>query len=124
MTDRRAQFRSAEARGRRAEWWAGWYLRAKGYRVLATRMRTRFGEVDLVAAQGDTLVCVEIKQRTDQRTALEMLGGQTLARVQRAARAVAAKYPAYPTVRIDVVVISGRNWPLHIRNVGFDLESS
>ena len=36
-------------------------LRRRGYAVLARRYRTRWGEIDIVARDGDTLVFVEVK---------------------------------------------------------------
>ncbi len=50
--------------GRRGERVAAWYLRLHGYRILAANYRTRFGELDLVARQGDEVVFVEVKTRT------------------------------------------------------------
>ena len=38
-----AQRRLAERRGRRAEAEAAWFLRFKGYRILARRLRTPVG---------------------------------------------------------------------------------
>jgi putative endonuclease len=40
-------------------------LEKRGYRVLARRYRTRAGELDIVAADGDYLVFVEVKARQD-----------------------------------------------------------
>ena len=42
---------------------AGRTLEARGYRILARRYRTRFGEIDLVARQGECIVFVEVKTR-------------------------------------------------------------
>jgi putative endonuclease len=39
------------------------YLQAAGYRILARNYRTRLGEIDIVACDGDTLVFVEVKVR-------------------------------------------------------------
>ena len=50
--------------GRRGERIAAWYLRLRGYRILARNYRTRYGELDLVARQGDEVVFVEGKTRT------------------------------------------------------------
>uniref|UniRef100_UPI0030EBBFD2 YraN family protein n=1 Tax=Pseudomonas sp. JAI120 TaxID=2723063 RepID=UPI0030EBBFD2 len=44
--------RLAEASGRRGERLAGWWLRLKGWRILARRVRTPAGEVDLIAKKG------------------------------------------------------------------------
>ena len=38
-------------------------LRRRGYAILARRYRTRWGEIDVVARDGDTLVFVEVKTR-------------------------------------------------------------
>jgi putative endonuclease len=41
-------------------------LARQGYAILATRYRTRVGEIDIVARDGDTLVFVEVKTRTSE----------------------------------------------------------
>jgi len=42
-------------------------LERRGYAILARRYRTRVGEIDIVAADGDTMVFVEVKARRDTR---------------------------------------------------------
>ena len=42
-------------------------LERRGYRILARRYRTRFGEIDLVARHGDYIVFVEVKTRRGGR---------------------------------------------------------
>jgi putative endonuclease len=59
----------AEARGRRAETLAAWWLRLHGWRILARRARIAGGEVDLVAKRGRTVAFVEVKQRRSERLA-------------------------------------------------------
>lgn len=39
------------------------YLRARGYQILASKYRCRFGEIDLIARDGATLCFVEVKLR-------------------------------------------------------------
>ena len=39
-------------------------LKRQGYAILARRYRTRHGEIDVVAQDGETLVFVEVKART------------------------------------------------------------
>ncbi|MBI5202615.1 MAG: YraN family protein [Elusimicrobia bacterium] len=46
------------AEGRAAE-----YLRNRGYRILERRFRTKAGELDLVAEDGEEIVFVEVKAR-------------------------------------------------------------
>src|SRR3990172_4486469 len=45
---------------------AAW-LEARGYRILARNVRTRYGEIDLVAGLGPLVVFVEVKSRTSGR---------------------------------------------------------
>ncbi len=39
------------------------YLEQRGYEILEVNYRTHYGEIDLVAQQGDVLVFVEVKSR-------------------------------------------------------------
>ena len=49
--------------GRRGERIACRFLLQQGFDVLARRYRSRTGEVDLIAVEGDTLVFVDVKTR-------------------------------------------------------------
>jgi putative endonuclease len=49
--------------GDRGEREAARCLRRKGFRILARGYRTRRGEVDLIARDGDTIVFIEVKTR-------------------------------------------------------------
>jgi putative endonuclease len=49
--------------GRRGEQLAAAHLEARGFVTLARNHRTRYGEIDLVAFDGDTLAFVEVKTR-------------------------------------------------------------
>jgi putative endonuclease len=55
--------RSPKALGAAAERAAARYLKAQGYRVLTRNYSTRGGEIDIIAADGDTLCFVEVKAR-------------------------------------------------------------
>jgi putative endonuclease len=43
------------------------HLKRQGYRILARQSRSRLGEIDLVALDGNVVVFVEVKSRRDQR---------------------------------------------------------
>lgn len=47
--------------GRRGEDLAVEHLRARGYRILDRNVRTRFGELDIVAKDGECIVFVEVR---------------------------------------------------------------
>ena len=50
--------------GSRGELAAVQLLRQHGYRILATRFRNHFGEIDIIAQDGQTTVFTEVKTRT------------------------------------------------------------
>lgn len=50
--------------GNRGERAAARYLKKQGYRILDRQARSRIGEIDLVALDGQTIVIVEVKTRS------------------------------------------------------------
>lgn len=110
--------RHAERGGRRAERLAAWWLRLKGWRILAVRARTPVGEVDLVARRGRTLAFIEVKARASEADAAMALDDWRLRRVARAAEALAPRYARDgDTIRIDALFMVRRRWPRHMTNV-------
>ena len=99
--------------GRRGEELAARYLQELGLTVIDRNVRMAWGEIDLVARQGDELVFVEVKTRIgDQSTAPdEILGVGKLARLERMSAAYVERL-GDPDVdwRVDVVaVVIGRD---------------
>src|SRR6202158_3035447 len=86
---RRAAFRL----GLSADRQAAALLFAKGYRVVARRLRTGVGEVDIVARRGDLLVFVEVKARERLDDAAEAVTPRQQRRIIVAAEAWLAKNP-------------------------------
>lgn len=108
----------AERGGRRAESLAAFWLRLKGWTILARRVRTPVGEVDLVARRGRTLAFVEVKARASEAEAAGSLDDYRLRRVAAAAEALAHRYArAGDDVRIDAMFIVPRRLPRHLTNV-------
>ena len=119
MTAKRpaAQRTRAERRGRRGETWAAWYLRLKGWRIVAQRLKTPRGEVDLVARRGATVAFVEVKWRASEAQLGLAIDGHRLRRVAAAATALAPRYAREgDDLRIDVVLLAPGCWPRHIVN--------
>ena len=109
---------AAEKRGRQAEKTAARFLRLKGWRILAERVRTPRGEVDLVARRGGLVAFVEVKARTKLEDLEQAID---LNRLRRVADAVEILYPQYCTngedARIDVILVAPRRLPVHLANV-------
>lgn len=53
-----------KALGHQGENMAENFLQAKGYRMIARNVRMQHGEIDLIAADGETLVFVEVRTRS------------------------------------------------------------
>jgi putative endonuclease len=109
---------AAERGGRRAETLAAWWLRLKGWTILARRVRTPVGEVDLVARRGRTVAFVEVKARARMSEAGFALDEWRLRRVAAAAEALAPRFcRAGDDVRIDAILVVPRRLPRHLPNV-------
>ncbi|MGP1284193.1 MAG: YraN family protein [Parasphingopyxis sp.] len=107
----------AERSGRRGETLAAWYLRFKGYRILARRQRTPRGEIDLVAKRGRTIVFVEVKHRATPDELDIAIDEYRLERVAAAAGILAPRFAGHgEDIRIDVILTAPGRWPRHIEN--------
>jgi putative endonuclease len=110
--------RRAERGGRRAERLAAWWLRLKGWRILAIRARTPVGEVDLIARRGRTLAFIEVKARATEAGAALALDEYRLRRVVRATEALLPRYMRVgDIVRIDAMFVTPWRLPHHVINV-------
>ena len=108
----------AERRGRGAETLACWYLRLKGWRILARRARVPGGEVDIVARRGSTLAFVEVKARSSDAAAAFALDDWRLRRVAVAAERLAPRYMRTgDDIRVDALFLVPRRWPRHLPDV-------
>jgi putative endonuclease len=110
---RKAAFRfglSAESR-------AAALLVAKGYRILARRWRTPFGEVDIVARRRQVLVFVEVKAREQLDDAAEAITERQQRRIVAAAEAWLARHPhvASRDIRFDAILVAPSRMPRHIQ---------
>ena len=109
---------AAEQRGRGAETLACWYLRLRGWRILARRVRARGGEVDIIARRRRTLAFVEVKARATAEAAAFALDDWRLRRVAAAAEQLTPRFMRDgDDVRIDVIFVLPRQWPRHLANV-------
>jgi putative endonuclease len=104
-----------ERQGRTAELAAALGLLSRGYRILALRQRTPFGEVDLIAVRGRRLAFVEVKRRQTLADAETSLRPQQTDRLYAAAAHWIAKRPYYRdhVQGFDAVLVAPGHLPLH-----------
>lgn len=90
---------------------AGLFLEQQGLKILCYNFRSRQGEVDIVARDGNTVVFVEVKYRRDEKKGLpqEAVGYQKRRRICRVADYYRMLHGIgdFSPVRFDVVAICG-----------------
>lgn len=95
------------------------YLAAKGWQILERNIRSQYGEIDLLAQDGEMLVFVEVKTRTSKTFGLPE-AGVTKTKQQHMLAAAQYYLQNHPDVnldwRIDVIAIlrSAPGKPLEI----------
>lgn len=104
---RAARGRAAQRSGVDAEAAAEAALVAEGWQVLARRLRTAAGEIDIVAERAGLLAIIEVKQRPTLAGAAEALGARQQARLLAAAEIALAEHPGWGVagVRFDVLLV-------------------
>ncbi len=106
--------------GKRGERQAAAFLAGQGYRILSKGVTNRFGEIDLIALDGETLVFVEVRTREslDAGHPAESITAVKQARLTRAALAFLKQNGLLEhRSRFDVVAIL---WPKGARSPRID----
>jgi putative endonuclease len=98
------------ALGRAGERLAAEHLERRGFAILARNHQTRWGELDLVAYDGETLVFCEVKSRRGStRSPLEAITPAKARQVRRMAAAWLAETrdrPHAADLRFDAIAVS------------------
>ena len=105
--------------GHRSEWLAALWLMSRGYQLLGFRLKTRAGEIDILARRGRVLAVVEVKRRATMEAALAALNARQYERLLAAGRAVLRQRPSLAghLLRIDMVALAPGRLPRHRRGV-------
>ena len=113
MTEKR---RAAFTRGMDAEAAASALLVAQGFTIIAQRVRTPRGEIDLIAVRETLLIFVEVKARASLTVAAESILPRQGKRIAAAAEIFLASNPAYAgfDMRLDVILIAPNAAPQHL----------
>jgi len=103
--------------GKLGEQMAAAYLEKAGYLILEQNYRCRFGEIDIVAKDGDTIVFVEVKSRRSENYGLPQLavGHEKQRRISKISLYYLQTHCFYcSNARFDVVAVSLRAENSHI----------
>jgi putative endonuclease len=93
--------------GRRSEILGIDYLRTVGYRIVTSGYRTKGGEVDIIAWDGDILVFIEVKARQNADPPEDSVGFSKQRRVIRAAQSYLFRYHHREApCRFDILAIT------------------
>lgn len=112
--ERRARLRT----GRLAELLAVSVLIAKGYRILGRNVKTRAGEIDIIAVRRGRLAFIEVKRRLSAEAAEAAISERQAQRIRAAADYWLARRPRYHDHEqgFDLLLLVPRRLPRHIPN--------
>ena len=102
------------------------YLRKNHYKIICTNFYTKFGEIDIIARQGEYLVFCEVKYRADKKSGhpLESVGTLKQKKIVKSSLFYIKRngLSMDTPIRFDVVSITGDRVSV-IKNAfeGFDL---
>ena len=112
----RAERQIAFRLGLSAESWAAALLIAKGFRILARRWKSPFGEIDIIARRRRLLVFVEVKARENFDDAAWSVTDRQRARIVAAAQAGLAAHEdkSMTDIRFDAILVMPGRLPRHV----------
>lgn len=109
--------READQRGRQGEAEAAMWLSQQGWRIIAERVKTKAGEIDLIAHRPGLVAFIEVKWRARSVALGDAIDERRLARVAAAAETVMHFYATSgEDIRIDVILLAPGRKPTHIEN--------
>lgn len=99
-----------------AERIAVFILRLKGYSILARRHGGPYGEIDIIARKGNTIVAVEVKSRPTIGDAATAISPAQKERIVRALAAFAAQRRGLSglALRFDAILVAPWSMPRHL----------
>ncbi len=107
----------ADKRGREGEVEAARWLTQKGWEILARRVKTKLGEIDLIARHENQIAFIEVKWRRRIADLATAIDERRLARVAAAVELVAHEYAlSGEDISIDVILLAPGASPRHIPN--------
>ncbi|MEG3638672.1 YraN family protein [Magnetococcus sp. PR-3] len=113
--------------GKQAEDYACKILKKNGYKILKQNARTRYGELDIIALDGDVLVFCEVKARQGDVSGspAEAIDAQKQRQLAQLAEAWQQRHPQWLNApcRFDAVLVKKQNkrWQAEIIADAFQL---
>ncbi len=113
------------SKGAAGEVLAARYLRDQGYDIVGANYRSRFGEIDIIAADDTYIVFAEVKSRSQNSyyTPREAVTAAKQQRIIKTALLYLAEYPQALQPRFDVIeIVTAPGQPLkpvslqHLKN--------
>lgn len=107
----------SDRKGRDGEQEAAQWLEGLGWEVLARRVKTKLGEIDLIARRENLIAFIEVKWRRRAADLATAIDERRLGRVAAAVEIVAHHYmrPG-DDIRVDVILLAPGAMPRHIEN--------
>lgn len=87
-------------------------LKIKGYKVICTKFRSKFGEIDIIAEKDNTLIFVEVKTRWSLKFGLpqEAVNFRKMVNIKRTGEYFSLLNPNLPKkLAIEIVAIQAEN---------------
>lgn len=96
-------------KGKKGEQLAVKFLKNLGYKIIENNFKVRYGEIDIIALEGNTLVFIEVKTRNTHKYGRpeETISSRKLLTIIQTAQHYKLLHPELPELlRIDVVAIN------------------
>lgn len=103
------------------------FIKKEGYRVIEKNYRTKYGEIEIIGIEGDTLCFAEVKSRSrsDYGTPEQFVTKHKQKRLWKTASIyIEEKKPESENFRFDVVAVDLENSKTEIFKNAFQLEVS
>jgi putative endonuclease len=95
------------------------YLKKAGYRIKGRNISYRFGELDIVAMEGDVLVFVEVKGGNGYQLPRYRVDERKLRRLEMAVQKYIMSFkPEFSEMRLDVIEVLRSGEITHLKGVG------
>ncbi len=106
--------------GNRSESASVSYLRALGWIILARNIHTKYGEIDILAKDGDEYVCVEVRSRS-QAAPQKATVTLSVPKYQRIIRSLLSLRWLYnKPLRVDFLTVRGEHIQQHFKDIRLD----